>query len=470
MTEQASKPSLHARLLRQIMLPLALVWLTGTVIAVAVASFFTQQAYDRSLLDDAYLMAANVRIGVGGNLEIGLTAPEMSTLLYQSETEFFAIIGPDGKLVAGTEGLNSPEPVGQQTFRFSYVNFNGQNLRAVALKKTKPVDFQVVVAQTTLGRRSLLQRLLAYSVAPQIALLLLLAFILRRAIAQETEPLAELRRAMDQRDARDLRPVQVDTSTSDLQTLGAALNSLLRRLDDSVRAQREFAGNVAHELRTPLAGIRALANYGLAKKEPAVWRDQLERIVHSEGRASRLVDQLLAMALANEACAALVLKPLPLHDLVRDAVLRFLPRADAAGVDLGALGVEEDTLVLGDQTLLEGLLNNLIDNALRYGRSASDQHASITVAVSDGPKGVCLSVIDNGPGLPEGAVPQLAARWMQGQAGLELGQGAGLGLAIVARYAELLNAPLSLAQGPDARGACITVILPRAEPLLQRTQ
>jgi two-component system sensor histidine kinase TctE len=106
---------------------------------------------------------------------------------------------------------------------------------------------------------------------------------------------------------------------------------LLQRLDRSIRAQKEFAGNVAHELRTPLAGIRALAGYGLGHADPAVWREQLAAIAASEARATALVDRLLAVALAAEAESRLLLEPVALDVVVRDCVLRFLPRADAAG-------------------------------------------------------------------------------------------------------------------------------------------
>ena len=132
-------------------------------------------------------------------------------------------------------------------------------MRSVTIHREQPVDFYVVMAQTTTSRDRLLQRLLAFSIAPQILLLIGLALWLQRAIETDLHPLAELTRLVGKRDARDLTPVPVSGSTRDVQRLGQAVNALLTRIAQSVQAQREFSGNVAHELRTPLAGIRALA-------------------------------------------------------------------------------------------------------------------------------------------------------------------------------------------------------------------
>ena len=149
------------------------------------------------------------------------------------------------------------------------------------------MPFDIVVAETQVGRAALLRLLLLYSLAPQAVLLGLVAWWVTRLVRADLRPLAQLQQAVDNRDANDLAPVEVPATTRDMVRLAGAINSLLQRLERSVRAQREFAGNVAHELRTPLAGIRALAEYGLAQKDPASWREQLERIASSQARASR---------------------------------------------------------------------------------------------------------------------------------------------------------------------------------------
>ena len=443
LANEPHKPSLRNRLLRHVLLPLALTWLLGSALVVAVAAYFTQQAFDRSLLDDAYLVASHVRGNPDlGELELSLSTQEMRTVLFdQSEALFFAVMRPDGSLLAGHAGLHL-DPLGEgKGPAFQSLDYQNRSLRRVTIHRQQPSEFYVVMAQTTTSRDRLIQRLLVFSIAPQILLLIFLAAWLQRAIEEDLEPLAALEKGLGQRDARDLTPVPVSASTRDIQRLGQAINALLGRIADSVRAQREFSGNVAHELRTPLAGIRALADYGLRQNEPHIWREQLEGIAQSQERASHLVDQLLALALADEAQQSLEQKPIALDQLVREAVMRFLPRADAEGVDLGANNAEVTSIVLGNGALIEGILNNLLDNALRYGR-AQEEPSRITVSLQNNTDSVVLSVYDNGPGVSKAQLQKLSKRWMQGAAGEALKEGSGLGLAIVKAYVNLMGAKL----------------------------
>ncbi len=461
MNETLRKPSLRNRLMRHVLIPLAVTWLVGSALVVGIASYFAQQAFDRSLLDDAYLVASHVRRSTQdpSTLDLSLSAQEMSTVLFdQSESLYFAVLSPSGQLLAGHAGLR-PEQLGDTVKpQFATNEYQGRVLRMVTIRRYTPDDFYVVMAQTTGSRDRLLQRLLTFSIVPQLLLLAFLAAWLQRAIEDDLMPLTSLEAAVGQRDARDLTPVPVTATTRDVQRLGQAINALLGRIAASVQAQREFSGNVAHELRTPLAGIRALADYGLRHTDPQVWREQLQGIAHSQERASHLVDQLLALALADEAKQTLEQTDVALDVLVGEAVLRFLPKADAAGVDLGAKGIERTISVPGNAALIEGILNNLIDNALRYGRAENgDSH--ITVALAQSYHHVTLSVSDNGAGVPHDKLQQISQRWVQGSAGEVLKAGMGLGLAIVGAYARLLGARVEITQA-QPQGLCVSVVFP----------
>ena len=137
-------------------------------------------------------------------------------------------------------------------------------------RESQPEAFWVIVAQTATSRGRLLQNLLIYSVVAEVLLLLAIAFWLRWAIQRDLQPLSDLMQTVEKRDGSDLSPLRLRANTRDMENLSQAINALLQRIAKGLSAQKEFTGNVAHELRTPLAGIRALAELGLARPDPAV--------------------------------------------------------------------------------------------------------------------------------------------------------------------------------------------------------
>lgn len=459
-------PSLRSRLLRSVVLPLGLTWALGMAATVGLANHFVQRAFDRALVDDAFSLASHVR-GEGAQMMLMLSQPEISHVLFdQSESVYFAIQRPDGSLVAGHPGLGHGASSAGEAITLDDISFQGKALRSVTLRQPNGAAFILVMAQTRLSRDHLLQQLLVYSIIPQVLLLLVLGLWLRRSIEEQLAPLAQLQDGMSRRAAHDLNPVPTDASTRDLHRLSQALNGLLARIRDSVQAQREFTGNVAHELRTPLARIRAQAEYGLAQPDPRQWREQLEGILASEIRAAHLVDQLLALALADEAALGQKLEPVALDRLVTQAVMRFLPQADALGVDLGARGIDQTVWVQANATLIDGILGNLIDNALRHGAPQQPHAAHVTVAVSEEADRIRLCVIDNGPGIEEGLRQQVTQRWVRGVSGPASRAGSGLGLAIVGQYAAGMGGSWSLSTPADGVGLQVCITLPRAmEPV-----
>ena len=470
-------PALRQRIGRHVLLSLVLIWGLGSAVVLTVGNHFVAEAFDRALLDDAHALAAHVRSGPPSGhkdmpLALDLTPREVGLLRFdQSETVWFSVYGPDGALVAGDHDLASGPIAMGSTHAFSSFVHEGHELRRVTLRIDGQPPFTVVMAQTTAERTLLLRRLLTYSGLAQLWLLLALGSWLLRGIEKDLRPLTDLQDAVDHRDAADLQPLPPtltrQAATRDVQRLGEALDGLLARVQQSLDAQREFAGNVAHELRTPLAGIRAQAAHALAQHDPAVWRSELEGIAQAEQRASRTVDQLLALARAMEGGIALTLQTVALDVLVREVLLRFLPRADALGVDLGAEGLDQPVDVRGNTALIEGMLNNLLDNALRYGRGSPPR---ITVGLHTTQDHAELRVSDNGPGVDAELARHLRQRWAQGEQGLRLGQGSGLGLSIVARYAQLMGGRLTLDMADNAdsaaqepQGLVASVWLPRAQ-------
>jgi signal transduction histidine kinase len=419
------------------------------------------RAFDRALLDDAYVIAASV-VERGGSLQLALTPHEVGTVLFDREDrEYFAVVDAAGRVVASNVELAALGDAANSADIFHDATVDGDTVRVATLRGEGERPFAVFVAQTTHARRTLLVGLLERSLVPQVALLLLLGWVLWRQISRELKPLGELQRALERRHSSDLDPITGEPGSSDVEKLRDAVNALLARVGLGVQAQREFAGNVAHDLRTPLAGIRALAEYGLAQGDPAVWRRQLERIVASEARASHLVDQLLALALADEARDSVRLAPVRVDELVRDVVVSFVGRADAAGVDLEAEGLDAAVVALASPTLLEGVLANLIDNALRYGSTGAP--ATLRVEVEQGDGRVRIAVTDTGPGLEPQQRERIVERWQQGSAGVQLGTGVGLGLAIASRCAAVMKGSLTLEAGRNGRGLSAVLELGEAD-------
>jgi two-component system sensor histidine kinase TctE len=149
--------------LRNVLVPLALTWMLGAVIALVIANYFSEQAFDRGMLDDAYALAANVQAGERG-VELLLTPREVATVLFdQVDKVYFAVQRLDGTLISGQAGLNAPLPPEGARYRFSDVAFDGKVLRAVVLQPIAepglPVPYRVVIAQTTLSRTALVRQL-----------------------------------------------------------------------------------------------------------------------------------------------------------------------------------------------------------------------------------------------------------------------------------------------------------------------
>jgi two-component system sensor histidine kinase TctE len=451
------KTSLKFRLMRHVLLPLALVWLLGTMLSTAIANYFVQQAFDRSLLDDAYMVAGHVKLKAGHTtgLDFNISPTELQSLLFdQSESVAFALFREDGSLLAGHPGLTTPSVIRSSgnSIEFENIVFQGSTMRAVVLRQEQPATFTVVIAQTALSRTQLLKNLLAYTLIPELLLLVLIGAWLRWIIGKDLQPLTELMQLVQTRKGSDFSPLQVNTSTRDLENLGNAVNAMLGRIEAGLKAQKEFTGNVAHELRTPLAGIRALAEYGLESSQTNLLQSQLRKIRESSIRASHLTDQLLALAIADEADIEMKAEWVSLNELITSAIVARSAIAREMNIDLGATGIESDCPVWGSQVLIEGLLNNLLDNAMRYGQPVNGGAQEVTVSVMRTADGVNMKVSDNGPGIAMEDREKILKRGVKGANNDGSNKGMGLGLSIVKRYAELLDAQFWLENSTKGPG------------------
>ena len=313
-------------------------------------------------------------------------------------------------------------------------------------------DVRVLVGEQVASRDDILWAVLRSTLKPMALALPLLALAIWWLVRQGTAPLRTLSRTLAARHPQALVPVALDGAPTEMAPLLDALNRLFERITAMVEAERRFTADAAHELRTPIAAIRAQAQVALAETDDAARAHALRATLAGCDRATRLVEQMLTLS-RLEAGAAPAMATVDLSALARRVAAELAPRALARQQ---ALSLEADAPhpVLGNDTLLAVLLRNLIDNALRY----SPAGAEVQVAVSTTADGVCLQVRDSGPGLAETDRQRLGERFFR-----VLGSdqaGSGLGWSIVRRIAAVHGASVEVAASAALGGLSVSLCWP----------
>jgi two-component system sensor histidine kinase TctE len=254
------------------------------------------------------------------------------------------------------------------------------------------------------------------------------------------------------RHADDLEPLPTDVPL-EVVPLTAALNRLFAELDEAQSAQQRFIADAAHQLRTPLATLQVQAERALRERDPAAGTDAVGSVLTATQRLGHLVHQLLTLARVEPAGATRILADCDLAALARETTAHWVPAALEGDTDLGYAGPASGIVVPGDPLLLRELLNNLLDNALKYAHAPS-RECHVTVGVEDGAS-PCLWVEDDGPGIPAEAREYVLERFSRlpgnGAAG------SGLGLAIVREIAARHGATVVVGAAAGDAGTRIAV-------------
>jgi len=273
------------------------------------------------------------------------------------------------------------------------------------------------------------------------------------ALARGIAPLNVLQKRIRSRESHDLSPLDERDVPEEVSPLVRAINDLLARLDASVGAQKHFLADAAHQLKTPLAGLRTQAE--LAQREidagtsgPRQLKKSLQQIARSSQRAAHMVNQLLAMARAEDKEHSARKQEVNIARLAVETVRDFVPRSLERRIDLGYEGPEGSAasqqgsapVVTGHALLLRELIRNLVDNALQY----TPAGGTVTVRVVDDPFGqvVVLQVEDSGPGIAPAEREQVFQPFYR-SLGTDV-DGSGLGLAIVREIAAQHDAEVTL--------------------------
>ena len=264
----------------------------------------------------------------------------------------------------------------------------------------------------------------------------------------------ELQRALALRSHLDRSPVPEGDVPYELRPLVHSINGVLERLDHVLTLQTRFIADAAHQLKTPVAGLKAQAELLIRDQDAQTRREIAARLYVGTERLSRIVSQLLSLARNDpDAVRAQSLEPLDLGAFALEVTQGWVPEALKRGIDLGFEGAEAPAVVLADASSLRDLVDNLLDNAIRYSREGG----RVTLRVRRQPDPV-LEVSDDARRIP----PEERERAFERFRRLHDGgaEGSGLGLAIVREIARVHGAQVTLHEDVDGEGNLFRVAFP----------
>ncbi len=456
--------SLRGRLLRRLALMLGALLLIASLSSYWNAREAADTAYDRTLLASARAIADGL-YETDGRLRADVPYVALDVFAYDSAGRiFYQVIDPDGKLVSGYDHLPAPPPGTLRTddypalARFYDAEYEGTGVRVVSL--LQPVSeprlngiAEIRVAETESARERLARGLLVDSIWRLVLLVVAALVLVWLAVSAALRPLNKLRLAVEERQADDLRPLPEVAVQRELRPLVDALNQFTERLRGLFQRQADFIADASHELRTPLAALKARVELGLREHEPAVWRSTLEEAAQNTDRLTHLANQLLSLARIESGARAIAeggAERIELGQLARELGMALAPLAHARGIAL-ALEAEDQVWVMGEPTLLNELLCNLVDNALAH----TPKGGNVILRVCSP---ALLEVEDDGSGIPPEERDKVFQRFYRRN--VQSG-GAGLGLAIVGEICRAHQAEISLHDG-DSGGLKVRVSFPPA--------
>jgi two-component system sensor histidine kinase TctE len=434
--------SIRLRLLKWLAGPIIVINLAGAGLTYLLAWTPAQLAFDQGLLDAAAALAARVQSGAD-------PAPWPQPQRGGLDATWFTVRAADGRLLAGDGGfpaLRAASPA--QAYD---AELRGEPVRVVALGAGQGV--QVAVARTVRTLRQVRSATLRSLALIEVALTLALVGLVWLSVSNGLQPLARVRTNLSGRDGDELTPVALDEVPYELAPVVGAFNDLLGKVQAGAKARHDFLADMAHQLRTPLAGLKLQLEWLGARHgaDPDTAASiGLMRLANE--RMIRQTNQLLALARASAGGAGKArLEALDLAQLVQETVQYFVGEAGRKDVDIGF--ELEKAPVEGDAFQLRDLVDNLVDNAVRY----TPGGGTVTVRCGADAQGAFLVVEDSGPGIPPEKRALVFNRFVRLD---DKTPGSGLGLAVVRDIALAHRARIELADMPGATGIRFLVRFP----------
>ena len=470
---QREQRSLFGEILDWMVTPLLLLWPVSLALTWLVAQSLANKPFDRALEYNVHALAQLIVLEPDGHMQFNLPLPASEILRAdESDLVFYQVLNPNKEFVAGDRDF--PEAPSREEGVVSQVTLRDDEMRGIDIRVASmwvrvpslPLDTWalVQVAETREKRSVLAAEIIKGVMLPQFVLLPLAVLLVWLALARGIKPLSLLEERIRARKPEDLSPLNHRSVPMEVAPLVDAVNDLLRRLNESLATQKRFLADAAHQLKTPLAGLRMQAD--LAQREGMSTEElkrSLEQIARSSMRATHTVNQLLSLARAEGAGTGLQRARCDLAELVIEVMQDLLPLAMQRHVDMGYEGAEPGDAGVhleGNDTLLKELVRNLLSNAINYSPSSAEKPAVVTARVLPDvlARVVLLQVEDSGPGVPldeRDLVFQPFYRALGSEA-----DGSGLGLPIVQEIARLHGAEVLLDDAQPQRqppGALFTV-------------
>jgi len=408
-----------------------------------------ETAFDRArhLQDEVLLQVASI-VSLR-HVALDPNAAELRTKPFDEDTRVIVQrLGATTPGIALDDGgllpLPTTLPEGLQTLRIGEEDFR-------TLVKTLPDGERIAVSQEQGGRDRIAVDGAIATVVPMLVLVPILLFVVSRLIRTMFQPIESISAEIETRGEHQLHPIPDRPLPTEVRPFVAAINRLLVRTADSVKVQRRFVADAAHELRSPLAALSLQAELLADTDMSAPARDRLVILRRGIERGRNMLEQLLGLARAQSDVSAAAV-PVSVQTIFRRVLEDLMPLAEAKQLDVGVVG-GNDATVWASEFELHAVVKNLVDNAIRY--TPANGRVDLSVTASDGH--VEVRVQDTGPGIPPHERSRVFDPFYRALGTEQFG--AGLGLSIVRTIAEKLGATVQLAYADEPRSFGLRVTM-----------